>query len=308
MKSYPYWRIYFSRRDREIIIHCINHIAIIIRNTVLVLIFSILYGCSSVSILIDSNPSAQIPSEIEIKTVASTCIKNPYINYFMYHYVRSHDPRDNASTRDLSIDPSDFRKHMSYIRNQADTKSITLMRGVDFIASIKSGCFPGNHIWIFTSDDGWSDTYDQLVPIAREYQIPFFLGIITDRIDTPWFVTHNQVLEISRDPLYTISSHSINHREQDTMPESEEKDTVCNSKSILETLIQKPVESYIYPVWKMSKYSKQISQQCGYQIAWSTGFGTNWDSKNPSKYDINRIRIHSTTTVELFRRMINEVK
>jgi peptidoglycan/xylan/chitin deacetylase (PgdA/CDA1 family) len=122
------------------------------------------------------------------------------------------------------------------------------MKGVDLMASLQSGCFSGDHIWVFTSDDGWSDTYDQLVPIAREYAIPFFLGIITDRLDTPGFVTTSQVQEISRDPLYTISAHSIGHREQDKMTEIEEHRTMCESRSILERLIQKPVNSYIYPV------------------------------------------------------------
>ncbi len=57
------------------------------------------------------------------------------------------------------------------------------MNGADFISSLKSGCFPADNIWILTSDDGWIDTYDQLVPIAREYRVPFFLGIITDKLD-----------------------------------------------------------------------------------------------------------------------------
>ena len=236
------------------------------------------------------------------------CIHEPRVDYFMYHYIRPHDPRDNASTQDLSVDPQEFRKQMSYVRDRVNEHTITLMNGVDLIASIQSGCFPGSHIWVFTSDDGWSDTYDQLIPIAREYHIPFFLGIITDRLDIKGFVTKSQVQEISRDPLYTISSHSTSHREQDTMSETQEHDTMCESKSILETLIQKPVESYIYPVGKMSKQSKQITKECGYQIAWSTGFGTKWDRANPPRYDINRIRIHHTTTIDLFRHILEETK
>ncbi len=226
----------------------------------------------------------------------------------MYHYVRSPDPRDNPSTRDLSVDPRDFRTHMSYIRDQANIWNIHLMNWEDFIMSLKSGCFPEDHIWVFTSDDGWSDTYDSLVPIAREYRIPFFLGIITDKLDTKGFVTRSQVQEISRDPLFTISSHSISHTEQDKMIESQEYDTMCESKTILEILIQKPVESYIYPVWKMSKNSTKIAKKCGYQIAWSTGYGTKWDETSLSRYAANRIRIHNTMTLDLFRNILKDTK
>jgi peptidoglycan/xylan/chitin deacetylase (PgdA/CDA1 family) len=93
----------------------------------------------------------------------------------MYHYIRETDTRDAPSTRDLSMDPQDFRKHLSYIQQLEKEKKIHLMNGIDFYNSLSTGCFPAKNIWIFTSDDGWSDTYTNLVPIATEYHIPFFI-------------------------------------------------------------------------------------------------------------------------------------
>lgn len=236
------------------------------------------------------------------------CVRNPDIQFFMYHYIRSHDPHDNASTQDLSVDPEDFRTEMSYVRDRANEWKITLMNGVDLIASLQSRCFPGNHIWVFTSDDGWSDTYTNLVPIAKEYWVPFFLGIIGNRIDTTGFVTSQQVREISNNPLFTISSHSMTHDEQDKMSEKSEKYEICESKKILENLIKKPILTYIYPVWKMSQNSQKIAKSCEYSLAWSTGFGSRWNPTNPSRYDINRIRIHHTTTINLFHHVLEEAK
>lgn len=265
-------------------------------------------ACSSVSPAVHTTQPRIISSENNPVPIAITCIKKPRIDYFMYHYVRSPDPRDNASTRDLSIDPQDFRTHMSYMRDRANEWKIALINGADLISSLKSGCFPADHIWIFTSDDGWIDTYDQLVPIAREYRVPFFLGIITDKLDAKWFVTRSQVQEISRDPLFMISSHSVGHTEQDTMTREQEEATMCESRTTLESLIQKPIESYIYPVWKISKNSTAIAQKCGYQIAWSTGYGTKWDETSLSRYTANRIRIHNTTTLDLFRNILKDTK
>jgi hypothetical protein len=44
------------------------------------------------------------------------CITNPDIQFFMYHYVRAYDPRDNIFTTDLSVEPKNFKTHMQYIQ------------------------------------------------------------------------------------------------------------------------------------------------------------------------------------------------
>lgn len=144
------------------------------------------------------------------------------------------------------------------------------MNGTDFIKAIAKKCFPAKHIWIFTSDDGWSDTYTDLFPIAHEYAVPFFLGIIANRIDTTGFVTTKQIQEISTNPLFTISSHSITHSEQDRMNVTVETQEMCESKNILEKILHTSILTYIYPEGRMSKNSQEIAKKCGYQIAWST--------------------------------------
>lgn len=236
--------------------------------------------------------------------ISKICIHEPEIDFFMYHYIRSHDIHDAESTRDLSVDPRDFRTHMQYISDISKDRKITLMNGIDFIESLESGCFPWKRIWIFSSDDGWSDTYENLFPIAREYQIPFFFWIIGNKIDVPGFISNKEIIEISRNPLFTIASHSMQHEDQDKMTETQEKIEMCESKKIIESLIRLPVLSYVYPAGRMSIHSKDIAKECGYKIAWSTQYGTKWNPKNPSRYDINRIRIHNTTTIDLFKRTL----
>ncbi len=180
------------------------------------------------------------------------------------------------------------------------------MNGVEFLKSIDTGCFPGKRIWIFTSDDGWIDAYLHLFPIASEYQVPFFLGIIGDRVDTNGFMTSDQIREIAENPLFTLSSHSMTHSSQSKMIESVEYEEICTSKQKLEDLIRLPIWSYIYPIGHMSPQSAKILQECGYQVAWSTQFGESWNPKSPSRYNINRIRIHDTTTIRLFDDLLTQ--
>jgi hypothetical protein len=63
-----------------------------------------------------SNYQPITPPTSSIAVNPHPCITDPDIQFFMYHYVRAHDPRDNIFTTDLSVDPKDFRTHMQYIQ------------------------------------------------------------------------------------------------------------------------------------------------------------------------------------------------
>ena len=91
-------------------------------------------------------------------------------------------------------------------------------------------------IWIFTTDDSWSDTYTSLAPIARKYSIPFFFGAIENRVDTPGFITKSQLIELSHDPLFTLSSHSMTHSDHSKMDEKREAYEICTSKELFEKM------------------------------------------------------------------------
>lgn len=235
------------------------------------------------------------------------CIQHPEISFFMYHYIRDDDQKDIVTTHELSVPPGVFREQLAYIRSLAQNKSITLMNGDDFLKSFESRCFPGKRIWIFTSDDGWQDTYTDLVPIAREYNVPFFLGIIVNRIGKSGFVSSGEVQEIASNPLFTISSHSMNHHDESKMSAENEHYEMCQSKTELEKLIQKPVTTYIYPAGKMNTGVIMSNlHDCNYTLAWTTSRGKDWNWQNPTPDEINRIRVNHDAGVDLFKKILRK--
>lgn len=235
------------------------------------------------------------------------CIQKPQIDFFMYHYVRDYDTRDNWIARDLSIPPAKFREHMMRIRELANAKKISLMKGDDFLKAMKWGCFPATRIWIFSADDGWSDMYQDLVPIAEEYQIPFFLGIVTDFLDKQWFISSIELQELAKKPLVTIASHSVNHKDNSILDEKNEIYEVCESKKKLEALTEKSVTAYIYPSGRMNKeLDEKILHNCGYEIAWSTGFWREYNSSTWGLFDLNRIRIHGSTPAKIYDMLLGK--
>lgn len=228
------------------------------------------------------------------------CFSSPEVKVFMYHYVRDDDPRDTPSTRSLSVTPDNFDAHMQSIRRLANKQKITLMNGDDFVSAFEKRCFPSKNIWIFTADDGWSDNVEYLAPIAEKYNIPFIFGIISGVVGKKWFVTEEDVKNLSKNPLFTIASHTTTHREVNKIALAQSRKEICDSKVQLEKMINKEVKMFIYPMWKIGNNSPRFLKECGYSLAWSTSFwkDLNWENFKP--YVMNRIRIHHNIGAKFF--------
>ena len=210
----------------------------------------------------------------------------------MYHYIRDDDPLDTTITHNLSIPPSVFDAQMAIVERLAKNGNITLINGSDFLSALNSVCYPEKQIWIFTDDDGWRDAYENLMPIAANHRVPFFFGIIGNRVDTSGFVTSGEVRALGDNPLFTISSHSLTHDDESKMSVEKEHREMCESKKILENITGKPVNSYIYPSGRMNASgSTENLKSCGYSLAWTTSFGKDFDLKDPHFSEINRIRV-----------------
>lgn len=246
-------------------------------------------------------PRDSLPNDHSWTLSPKICSKDPHITFFMYHYIRDHDTKDNTFTKDLSVSPGLFSIHMKQVEQLAQSGNIVLMTGWAFLQAEKENCFPERPIWIFTADDGWIDMYDSLVPIASASRVPFFLGIITGDVWKKGFLTQDDVITISQNPLMTISSHSVTHSDNSLLNEVELKREMCDSKATLEKWIWKPVESYIYPSGRLNtEFGTKIEKECGYKVSWSTSFGKNFSSRISGFSQINRVRLHSDADPHFF--------
>ena len=227
---------------------------------------------------------------------------NVYV--IMYHYIREPDKRDSNIVARLSVPIGPFREQMKKA-HELVLKDIIAIHNLSEVEKMeKNHCYTHKNIFVFTADDGWSDTYDILAPIAREYKIPFSFSIISGKLDVPGFITTTQLKELIKNPLFSIMSHSINHLDQGKIPRETEKQEMCDSKNILESLTQKPINTFIYPAGRMSASSQEIAKECGYTYAFTTNFWISYE-KSKTKYDINRYRISDSTLPSFFEYLIS---
>ena len=240
---------------------------------------------------------------LSMSGASSVCITDPKISVFMYHYVREYDPHDPALVQNLSLDPNLFEAHMKYIRELQDHGLVYVAKLSELDTFRKSKCFPNKHVFVLTADDGWDDTYTRIFWLARKYRLPFGIGLITSKLNTPGFVTDAQVKEMVASGTIEIYSHSVNHLDQNKLDVKSETREICDSKTILEQKFGQPIQGFIYPAGKVSKHSTQILRQCQYSYAFTTQIGVNHVADLGS-YLIHRERVANNWKYSIFLRYV----
>lgn len=217
----------------------------------------------------------------------------------MYHYIRDPIPQDAKVIVQLSVPPKMFEEHMQHVRELADAGKIALLSTDELAVATKTQCYPNAEVFVFTADDGWIDSYTALAPIAHNYRIPFSFAIITSKLMADNFVTSNEVRELLKDPLFTIISHSVHHSDQDIMTEKQERHEICDSKTALEALTDRTINTFIFPSGRMSTNSTKLLKECGYSLGFSTNFGKSWQ-ESTTLLDLNRIRVYPESKPKYF--------
>jgi peptidoglycan/xylan/chitin deacetylase (PgdA/CDA1 family) len=93
----------------------------------------------------------------------------------------------------------------------------------------------------------------------------------TDNLALTW----NEIVDLSKDPLVTIGSHSMNHYTLKNLPEETALDEILRSKHIIQKHISKPVEHFAYPYGERNEAGERefrLVKECGFKTAVTTRF------------------------------------
>ncbi len=101
---------------------------------------------------------------------------------------------------------------------------------------------------ILTFDDGLKGVYENAYPIAKKYNIPFTMFVITDKMEQDGCINWNEAKEMQDSGLVTIASHSTNHPEFTSLATEEAVKNVDESYRIIEEKLGKqPLKIFTYP-------------------------------------------------------------
>lgn len=164
--------------------------------------------------------------------------------------------------------------------------------GYEFISYEQLQKYKNNEIQLnkksclLTFDDGYKGVYENAYPIAKKYNIPFTMFIITDNMYMDSVISWDNAKEMQDSGLVTIASHSTNHPEFTSLSVEEAVNNVNDTyKRIEENLGEQQVKIFTYP------YGLHTEEQN--DALWKEGYIQNLtDNKINKSTNLDLSRLH----------------
>src|SRR6516225_7490323 len=179
----------------------------------------------------------------------------------VYHHVSQSDPEGSPALRRLTVTADIFAQQMQYLQDNG-YHVITFSDIADYFENGKE--LP-NYPVIISFDDGWENQFEYALPSLEKYHYTATFFVITDYIGHPGFISWPQLQTLLTDGMI-IGSHSRSHPRLNKIKDSAELwDQIYNSKTILETQLEAPVEEFAYPYGSYNAKAAAAVKLAGYR-------------------------------------------
>lgn len=230
--------------------------------------------------------------------VAIPVKKDPGYNIpiLMYHQIG-----ENPQPYDYSrfVTPENFEEQMKYLKEAGYTPI-----NFDEIYNIKNIKKP----IIISFDDGYDNNiiaYNILRDLRDEtFKPKATIFMVGNQIDTNGFLSLEQIKEMSNSGIISIQSHTMTHpffNDSQSIGNIDLVKEIKDSKFLLEGVTGKPVTAIAYPY---GSYNNNVMDEVKryYDFAVTTKPGI--ANTNDSHFELKRVRISFTTTLEDFKKLI----
>ncbi len=188
-----------------------------------------------------------------------------------------------------------FDAEMKYIKENGYT-TLTLKELYDYFQNKVP--VPDKSV-VITLDDGYEDNYQKAYPILKKYGMKATIFVVTSTVDiNPECLTSKQLIELS-DAGIDIESHTVTHRDLDTLSYNEQLKELSDSKAYLEGILGKKVDYLAYPTGKYNKDTIKAAEAAGYKMAFTTN--GRWSDKEDGILTLDRVYISTFHKMEIFR-------
>lgn len=126
---------------------------------------------------------------------------------------------------------------------------------------------PGRKRAAITFDDGLEDVYTIAYPYLKAKGVPFTIFVITDFLDTPGYISTEQLKELAGDPLVTIGSHGISHEVFTQMQTKQKSEELQQSKDRLQELTGREIDIFAFSHGQYDSETIQLMKMYRYGMA-----------------------------------------
>jgi peptidoglycan/xylan/chitin deacetylase (PgdA/CDA1 family) len=179
----------------------------------------------------------------------------------VYHHVSQSAPEGSPGRRRLTVTAEIFAEQMQYLQDNG-YHVITFSDLADYFEQGRE--LPTLPV-IISFDDGWETPFEYALPSLEKYHYPATFFVVTDYIGRPGFFSWPQLQTLLTDGM-TIGSHSRSHPRLNKIIDSAELwDQIYNSKIILETQLETPVQEFAYPYGSYNAKAVEVVKSAGYR-------------------------------------------
>ncbi|MBP1743938.1 MAG: putative xylanase/chitin deacetilase [Firmicutes bacterium] len=224
----------------------------------------------------DANPVADIPYTVHGVPV------------LMYHSIAVEEGNP------IRMPVEQFDAEMKYIKDHGYT-TLTLKELYDYFENQVP--VPEKSL-VITLDDGYSDNYTAAFPVLKKYGLKATVFMVTSTIDVnPNCLTSAQLKEMDKAGIQ-IESHTVTHRDLDSLSYSEQLAELKDSKAALEKLLGRSVDYVAYPTGKYNEDTVKAVAEAGYKMAFTTN--GRWSDKSDGILTLDRVYISTFHSMDVF--------
>ena len=179
----------------------------------------------------------------------------------VYHHVSQSASEGSPGLRRLTVTAEVFAQQMQYLQDNG-YHVITFPDLADYFE--KGRELPTLPV-IISFDDGWETPFEYALPSLEKYHYQATFFVVTDYIGRPGFFSWPQLQTLLTDGM-RIGSHSRSHPRLNKITDPAKLwDQIYNSKTILETQLETPVEEFAYPYGSYNAKAAAAVKLAGYR-------------------------------------------
>lgn len=216
------------------------------------------------------------------------------IPVLMYHYIRVNPYPTDTVGFGLSVTPYDFDQQMAYLKAH-DYHTISLDDLSDSL--LKNKRLPSKPI-IITFDDGYKDLYTDGYPILKKYGLSGVSFVITGVIDTPRYLSTEEIIEMHDSRVIDFEPHTVNHSALTYLSDSDALRELLESKDVLSTITNDTMRWFAYPYGNVDQRVADLVKKAGYTGAFGTKLGA--FQSTDEIFTLPRIKIGGGNSVASF--------
>jgi peptidoglycan/xylan/chitin deacetylase (PgdA/CDA1 family) len=219
----------------------------------------------------------------------------PGVRILTYHAI------DDTPENPFSVSPAQFAAQMALLK--ASFRVIALSEAV---AYLQGQAELTQNAVVITFDDGLLDNYQHAYPVLREFNLPATMFLVPNFIESSnaRFITWQQAREMGSH-LIEFGSHTSSHHSLTTIPLSQARAELVESRQTIEQRLGQPVRHFSYPFGTFRDFNdnvKTLVQETGYHCACASVNGTN--APGCDLFALRRTKIEHQDTIKGFHHIV----